>query len=152
MRKISYSWLAQLIASIFVLVFVYAAASKLTASDRFVHVLSESPLVKDYAVIIAWSIPIIEILVSFFLIIPAARLGALLASAALMVVFTSYLAYMVAFVPKLPCSCGGILNHLSWPAHLAFNTLLTALALLGIKFEKSAKSFIAIDRNSRIPV
>ena len=152
MRKISYSWLAQLIASVFVLVFVYAAASKLTESDRFVNVLSQSPLVKEYATFIAWSIPFLEILISFFLFLPASRLQALWASALLMFAFTLYLTYMLVFVPKLPCSCGGILNNLSWPAHLAFNILLILLALLGIKFEKNTKSFIAINRNRRIPV
>lgn len=59
---------------------------------------------------------------------------------------------MLLFVSELPCSCGGIIQRLSWKGHLAFNTLFTILAYSGFIVSKQSKNFIAINRESRKPV
>jgi hypothetical protein len=52
----------------------------------------------------------------------------------------------------LPCSCGGIINRLSWPQHLVLNVVLTALTALAYITEQPYQRFIAINRNRRTPV
>ncbi|MFI8378863.1 MauE/DoxX family redox-associated membrane protein [Leeuwenhoekiella sp. NPDC079379] len=69
-------------------------------------------------------------LAALLLVSKTRRLG-LLGSAVLMSVFTVYIAGMMLFIPELPCSCGGIINDLTWSQHLLFNLVFTALAIYG---------------------
>nr|WP_143097972.1 MauE/DoxX family redox-associated membrane protein [Chitinophaga sp. CF118] len=56
----------------------------------------------------------------------------LLGSLVLMLVFTVYVAYVLLFTTKRPCTCGGIIRQLSWPDHLIFNISFLLLAITGI--------------------
>ena len=152
MRKIAPDRLAEIISAIFILVFVYAAVSKWMDIQRFHDVLAESPLIKPWAGLVSQSLPAIELAIATLLLIPATRLTGLRLSFLTMLLFTAYLGYMLVFIPNMPCSCGGILNNMSWTQHFIFNVLLTTLSALGIYFQKSHQVFIAINRNSRIPV
>lgn len=50
----------------------------------------------------------------------------------LMVAFTSYIIYIIMFNAQLPCTCGGMLEMLSWPQHLAFNITFILLGIIAI--------------------
>jgi len=152
MRKIAPYRLAEIISAILILVFVYAAVSKWLDLQRFRDILAESPLIKPWASLVSQSLPPVELLIAALLLIPDSRLLGLRLSFLAMLLFTGYLGYMLVFIPNKPCSCGGILNNMGWTQHFVFNVLLTALAALGIYFQKSHQVFIAINRNSRIPV
>ena len=61
------------------------------------------------------------------------RKHGLYAAFSLMAMFTVYIYIVVHYSSFVPCSCGGILEKMSWDAHLVFNlvfVLLAALALL----------------------
>ena len=152
MRKAQPIWISNIISAALIIVFVYAAASKLMDHTRFREILKESPIISNYATFFSWAIPLFEIGISALLIVPKSRKLGLWYSLFTMLVFTCYLGYMVAFIPNKPCSCGGILEKLSWTQHLAFNITLTIFAGLGLWVLKSNQLFIAIDRKSRIPV
>ena len=53
-----------------------------------------------------------------------------------MTIFTLYIGYMVAFVPKLPCSCGGIIQKMSWNQHLIFNVGFILLGVYAIWLDR----------------
>jgi hypothetical protein len=129
--------MAEVIAGLFILLFLYTALSKLGEFAVFRHFLRSSPLIARNAGIMAVLIPAGEILVALLLFLPATRKQGMLASLALMLVFTAYLTYMLLFVPRLPCSCGGVISRLSWQQHLVFNIALTMLAMLGIRLQAS---------------
>lgn len=124
--------LLQLICSMFIFLFVYTALSKFIGFTAFKSVLSHSPLIKDKNEILAWGLPISELVASSLLFFPKTKLAGLYLSFALMIVFTIYIAYMVIFTPDLPCSCGGVLKQMTWRQHLVFNLFFTALASIGI--------------------
>jgi len=128
--------MAEVIAGLFILLFLYTALSKLSEFAVFRHFLRSSPLIARNAGIMAVLIPAGEILVALLLFLPATRRQGMLASLGLMLVFTAYLAYMLLFVPRLPCSCGGVISRLSWQQHLVFNVVLIGLALLGIQLHR----------------
>jgi putative oxidoreductase len=133
------STIVEIISALFILLFVYTAVSKLMEGTKFEHTLSKSPLIGNFSGLIAIALPITELLVALLLIIPTQRLRGLYASAALMVLFTLYLSYMIAFTPKLPCSCGGVLKQMSWNEHLVFNIIFTGLAFTAIWLWKHPK-------------
>jgi putative oxidoreductase len=126
----------EIIAALFILLFVYTGVSKLMEHTNFTNVLKGSPLVGSFAGVVAWALPITELIVALLLIFPKTRLKGLYASAILMSMFTIYLAYMIAFTPKLPCSCGGVLKELTWKQHLVFNIFFTLLAIWGIMLSR----------------
>ena len=101
--------------------------------------ISESQLLASVAPIIAWGLPWIEFIVSLLLIIPRWRLKGLYASLLLMIAFTGYIIGILLFAKNLPCSCGGIIQQLSWPQHLVFNSVFLLMALLGLRLQRREK-------------
>lgn len=129
----------EIICALFILLFAYTALSKLLNFESFKQVLSLSPSIGENAPIIAWTLPIVELIVASLLFIPRTRTQGLYGSFSLMVVFTIYLSYMLAATPDLPCTCGGVLSQMTWNQHLVFNIFFTLIALFGIIINKRSK-------------
>ena len=126
----------EFIGSSLILLFVYTAISKLLDYSSFKSVLSKSPLIGGNAGIVALALPITEIMVALLLFVPRMRVWGMYGSVALMSVFTLYLAYMINFTPKLPCSCGGVLKQMTWNQHLVFNIFFLVLSVTGLVLER----------------
>lgn len=143
-RIITFYWLkkrlaVEIIALLFVILFLYTGIAKLMEFDIFQEQLNDSPILEPVAPFVAWGLPITEFIVSLALFIPKYRQLGLYASFILMILFTGYVAWLLAFAPELPCSCGGIMEKLSWQAHLVVNIALVGLALTGIILAKKIK-------------
>lgn len=126
------SLIAELVVGSLILLYIYTATSKLLDYSNFRHVLSRSPLIGNIAPVVAWILPSAEVLISLLLILPQTRRIGLWCSLVLMLAFTGYVGYMLAFTPHLPCSCGGVLKQMTWKQHLVFNITYSLIALLGI--------------------
>ncbi len=113
---------------------MYAAVSKILDYETFRVQLAQSPLLSAYAGIIAWCIPVIEIGISFLLMVPKFRTIALYAAFTLMVMFTAYIYIILNYSDFIPCSCGGVLEKLSWTQHLIFNVVFIILAGVAVFF------------------
>jgi hypothetical protein len=138
------SWLkketiVETIAFLYVILFLYTGISKLMEYRIFKDQLSESLILKPVAFMIAPGLPLIEFIISLLLIIPRWRGKGLYASLILMVAFTIYIIAIMIFNKELPCSCGGLISLLSWPAHLVFNSVFIIFAFIGISLEKRGK-------------
>ena len=144
--------LTEIIAALFILLFLYTALSKLSDMNRMELTIAKSPVIADKAKLVAWSVPIVEIIVSALLFIPRFRYYGLIASFTLMLLFTIYVGGILAFAERLPCACGGVISEMSWSGHLIFNIAFSLIALLGVWLHRTNKDFIAINRRSRIPV
>jgi uncharacterized membrane protein YphA (DoxX/SURF4 family) len=120
------------IVFLFILLFAYAAINKLMDYENFKSQLGKSPLITQFATVLSWAVPIVEIVIALTLPIQQLRLTALYSSFALMLIFTLYIAFILSFSPYIPCSCGGILETMGWTQHLVFNIFFTSLAILGI--------------------
>jgi len=46
---------------------------------------------------------------------------------------------ILSFSKELPCSCGGVLQEMSWQQHLVFNIVFTLLALLAAILERKRR-------------
>ena len=152
MRKVNKTMIIDIISALFILLFVYTATTKLFEHESFRAVLSQSPLIGINANTLSWALPILELLTAMLLFIPSFRKWGLASSFLLMVLFTSYVTYMILFARNLPCSCGGVISRMTWPRHLIFNIFFTTLAAIALRLTLKNKLFIAINRNSRTPV
>lgn len=135
-----------------VFLFTYTGITKLIDHTIFKSSIQQSPIIGNYATVISWLIPILELLFVIMLSLERYRQKGFLFSLLLMIAFTAYIAYMILFIPHLPCSCGGILKELSWSNHLLFNCLIILLILISYLSKARQKLFIAINRTSRKPV
>jgi hypothetical protein len=122
----------EIIVFLFILLFVYASISKLFDHSKFVLQLSRSPILGPYANFISWFIPGIEMAIAVFLMLLRTRFIGLLASVALMIIFTVYIILILFFSNFIPCSCGGVLEYMGWGEHLVFNSLFVVLGLIAI--------------------
>ncbi len=132
-----------IISMLFVLLFVYAASSKLMNYQQFKVQLGQSPILTAYAETVAWMVPLIELVFSFLLLFESYRLFALYASFGLMTMFTTYIILILNFSDSIPCSCGGVIDALGWNGHLYFNIFLMALALIGIYFTNGMQKYLS---------
>lgn len=133
------TWLIDIISALFIFLFVYAAISKLLDYQRFQVQLGQSPLLTAFAGWVAWFIPTIELAISLLLAFPKTRLFAFYASFSLMVMFTTYIIVITKFSDYVPCSCGGVLETMSWNQHLVFNIGFVLLILAGIIIYSKSK-------------
>jgi uncharacterized membrane protein YphA (DoxX/SURF4 family) len=131
--------LIETIIFFYAVLFLYTGISKLIDYDVFRENIADSPILATFATPIAWGLPWIEFLVTAMMIIPRWRLKGLYASLALMLAFTAYIVAILLFDEHLPCSCGGILQQLSWPQHIVLNLVFIILAIGGITLQKKQK-------------
>ena len=82
------------------------------------------------------SLPLSEIFIAFFLIIPRTRLIGLVFSVILLLFFTIYSVLILFNIfNKVPCSCGGIIKNLTWTQHTVMNLFLLSISTLGLTLE-----------------
>jgi hypothetical protein len=125
-------YFVDLVSLLLIFLFIYAAASKLLDYQKFQVQLGQSPMLTHFAGWVAWLIPGIEILISISLAFAKCRIVGLYASFSLMVMFTAYIIAITLYSEYVPCSCGGVLQHMTWNQHLVFNLLFVLLSLISI--------------------
>ncbi|WP_235884432.1 MauE/DoxX family redox-associated membrane protein [Pedobacter hiemivivus] len=136
--------IVEVICYLFVLLWIYAATNKILDFEKFKVQIGQSPILTDYALIVPYLIPSIEIIIAVLVLIKRTLLIGLYASFGLMLMFTIYIFIILNFAEKIPCSCGGILEKMGWTEHLIFNIGFVVLSLIAIIFqtqfnEKKAK-------------
>lgn len=124
--------LVTVISFLLVLLFTYAGISKLMNYHHFIGQLKSSPLLKPGAGILVWLIPCVEFYAVILLLVREWKKAGLVMSSVLMLLFTGYIAIMLLFFETIPCSCGGVLQSLTWHQHLLFNIFFLLLALAGV--------------------
>lgn len=122
---------------LYILLFVYAAGSKLMDFENFRIQLGQSPLLSAFADWISIVVPVIEFLICILILIPKLRKIGLFAAYGLMVMFTIYIFIVLHYTSFVPCSCGGVLEKLTWNQHLIFNIIFVLLAIPAIFFHFS---------------
>jgi len=122
------------------LLWMYAATAKVLEFDQFEIQMNQVDFLKPLAGLLVWITPFVEYSLAALLLVSKTRRLGLIGSAVLMSVFTVYIAGMISFSPDLPCSCGGIINNLTWQQHLLFNIGFTALAFTGVYVHSSTNT------------
>lgn len=131
--------LIEIVCLLYILLFVYAAASKMLDYSNFEVQLGQSPLLSPFAEFLSWLVPLTELVLAVLLAWPRTRKKALWGSLALMLLFTFYIVMILKFSPYVPCSCGGVLEDMTWSQHLVFNTAFVLMALPPLWFLREAR-------------
>ena len=117
-------------------IFLYAGILKLLELNTFYAQLAKSPLIPlGFNKIVGISVISIE-LYTCYLIYKKQFDKALFISFSIMTFFTFYIGYLISFSYFTPCSCGGILEDMTWESHFIFNLTLTILAAIAFLIKK----------------
>lgn len=125
---------------LFILLFIYAAVSKLTDFQNFKIQLAQSPLLTAFASFIAYAVIGMEVLIAVLLCFSITRKTGLYLFLGLMSAFSVYIYLILNHSPFVPCSCGGVLEKMGWDEHLAFNLLICMLALACCLYADTGRS------------
>lgn len=139
--------IAEIIALLYVCLMLYTALSKLSDYNLSREQIALMPLLTSIAHIVVWLLPATEIVIALLLFFPRTREIGLIAVVGLMTLFCVYIGYMMTYYQHLPCSCGGLLEMLSWKGHLIFNGIFIVLgvtAILSLKSIHRDKQYKAI--------
>jgi hypothetical protein len=111
------------------IIFFYSGVDKLLYFDQFVNNFSKSPFSpQQYLRELCAAIIFLEIGFSLLLFFDETKRISLIGFGILSFLFSLYISLMIFYSPYLPCSCGGIIDLLSWNEHLVLAICLFFLS------------------------
>lgn len=143
MTTIKRNTIIEIISILNIMIFLYSGITKIMDYAVFKEQLAVNPILSPVARPVALLLPVIEFLIVLMLVFPRWRQKGLTASLVLMTIFTIYIISLFSISKEMPCSCGGLIDLLSWQQHLIFNgifMLLDALAIRLLRKEKKSLS------------
>lgn len=120
----------------FIFLFTYTAYMKIIEHQRFLKGLTKVQLISNYAIVLSYLVPGLEILIVILLVIPKTIKSGLIAFLGTMVVFTIYIICAMIWEPHLPCHCGGAIEKLTWMQHIWFNLAFILLSIVALRLLK----------------
>src|SRR4051812_16086840 len=129
-------WIEVMVA-LLILLFLYTGVSKLLDIWLFKYDLTKQPFPVWLQSVLAWLIPVWEVLTAICLMIRPARLAGVYLSIIIMATFTAYSAAILSgLFASVPCGCGGVIRDLTWPQHLVFNIVFLGIAVMALRLIK----------------
>lgn len=126
-----------IIRSLLILLFLYASVSKIVDPALFKKQMLNQPFANWIGYILMFLVPLSEILISVFLMFDKTVKKGLIGAIILMGAFTIYTAVVLLNAFRyVPCSCGGVIQKLSWPQHLVFNLIYLGIAITGLVLQR----------------
>lgn len=139
-RWMKKSTIVEIIAVLYISMFVYTAISKWMDFTLSREQMALMPLMSGVAHIVIWLLPLTELVIAVLMYFSRTRKLGFNAATILMTLFTLYIIYMMLFYPNLPCSCGGFLDALSWTGHIVFNGVYIVLGLVALRLLKNGST------------
>lgn len=129
------SQISKATTSLMILLWVFAAAAKLLDYETSRSQMLRQVFPVWISHILVWAVPVVELATAGLLLISQTRRAGLYASLFLLSAFTFYIAsILTGLFGAIPCSCGGVLEELTWSQHLLLNLLFLALTLVAIVY------------------
>ena len=131
----------ELIICLIILMLFYACFSKWADMRLFRHVMLYQPFPAWAAETLVWLLPPIEMFTGILIIFPKTRRSGLFVFVLLMSAFSIYIiVILMHFFPDVPCSCGGLIQSMSWVQHLIFNIFFIVMGIISIRLEQQIKN------------
>lgn len=124
--------LISLIAIALAVLFAYVAVGKLEHYALFSLQLQQFPFSIPVLHRQAWVVPVLELVISFLLLLPATRLKGLFASLFLLGLYTLYLTGMLGSRFNSSCNCGEPFPSLSLKMHIVFTLVCVFITGVGV--------------------
>ncbi len=129
--------ISSLINTLLIILWAYAALSKLSEYGVFTGQLKRQPLPLWSAGVLSWALPLTEFATAVLIYSQRTRMAGLIISSFLMTVFTLYVLFALSGAfGDIPCSCAGLISSLRWQGHLVFNIVFSVVSFVGVYLEK----------------
>lgn len=128
------------ISLFFVLLWSYAAISKIIVFRNFRSQLGQSPGLEAYAGLVASGLIFLQLLAIGMICYRSYRLLGLWMTFGIVTVFTGYNGFILMDSNNLPCTCIGLFEKMTWKGNLNLNMGLMITALVGIISMKAGRS------------
>jgi len=126
------------ICTAIIALFTYAAFSKLFNLTAFVKGMQSQPLPVWLIQLSLFMLPVNELAIPILVMLHKTRKTGLYLSFILFLLFTIYsIAILLHQFNHIPCSCGGLIQELSWKQHLFLNIAGMALTITAITIHKN---------------
>lgn len=122
----------RLIAVSLALLFFYAAVSKLDEYAIFRMQLQKFPLALPLVKHQAWLVPVIEMTIASFLLLPALQVKGLFSALFVLSLYTIYLTCMPGNRFSIPCRCGEPWQSFSLRSNIIFNLFCVLTTGIGV--------------------
>ncbi|WP_339880806.1 MauE/DoxX family redox-associated membrane protein [uncultured Algoriphagus sp.] len=120
-----------------ILLWGYTGLDKLIRWDASRKAFHNQTFPAELAEILAFAVPISELLIALLLLFSVSRWWGYLSSILLLTVFTTYVGLIwVGAFPRVPCNCAGILESLGWVEHFWLNCFMILLSIIGLYVTK----------------
>jgi len=137
-----HSYALTFLQSLVFFLFLYSGITKTIGFGLFVNALDKSLFFNDFNTrFIGIFVIAAEFAIPVLLFFESTALYGYLLSFLLLLLFTAYILLMFLLSPFLPCSCGGLIESLSWRQHIFFNLAFMAISLL-LFFNKNKKKTV----------
>lgn len=124
-------------STLLILLWTYTGLDKLIRFPESRKAFHNQTFPADLAEILAYAIPISELLLACLLLFSLTRWWGYLSSLLLLTVFTTYVGLIwVGAFPRVPCNCAGLLESLGWAEHFWLNLGLIGLSIWGMRIEE----------------
>ncbi|REG77516.1 DoxX-like protein [Algoriphagus antarcticus] len=125
-----------------ILLWTYTGLEKLIRFESSRKAFHNQTFPAELAEVLAYAIPITEMLLALLLFFSITRWWGYLGSILLLTVFTTYVGLIwVGAFPRVPCNCAGIMESLGWEAHYFLNIAFILLSMTGIWLDRGEAQF-----------
>lgn len=143
--------IVDILISLFILLFIYTATSKLINFSDTVKSMHNQPLNRGLANFLIYAVPVSELIIVLLLVFNKTKLLGLYLFTGLMIIFTGYVALvLINYYDRIPCSCGGLMKEIGWRSHLYLN--ITFCLLGGIAIYLTQKGETSSREQSKTPL
>jgi putative oxidoreductase len=134
-------YICPVIEFLLILLWIYAALSKLLSFDEFKGQMYNQTFSRGISGLLIYFLPPLELTAAVLLILNRTRMAGLVLSLVLMASFTVYISLVLLnFWSRVPCSCGGIFQKMGWKPHLWINLFFLALITIAINSKIKERS------------
>lgn len=116
----------------FIILFSYAAVIKIAGFATFRAQLGQSPGMERYGDAAAYVTTALLMATAALLCYARSRVWGLWLSLAMVTVSATYIGALLLYAKKLPCTCIGLFENMTWTENLLLNAGLMITALAGI--------------------
>ncbi|GGF42577.1 MauE/DoxX family redox-associated membrane protein [Echinicola rosea] len=122
---------------LFLVIWTFTGLEKLINWQVSYKAFHNQPFPFSLADMLAYGIPITELLLAFALAAKPLRWWGLMGSVLLLSVFTTYVGLIWWNVfDRVPCNCAGFIEAMGWPGHFYFNSALLCLGIAALWMER----------------
>ena len=123
----------KLASTVLILLWTYTGLDKLIRFEESRKAFHNQTFPGELAEVLAYVIPITELLIALLLLFSITRWWGYLGSILLLSVFTTYVGLIwVGAFPRVPCNCAGILESLGWAEHFVLNLGFIGVTVWGL--------------------